>query len=401
MALGGGGPAHLAEGLLRRADRARRRRPGRDRRPGGDLRARCSRCIALRRTTTTPSRIANNSIYGLSGGGVRPARSSGPGRSADRIRTGTMSVNGGVYYGADVPFGGYKQSGIGREMGVAGFEEYLEMQDDRGAGLTVVDRGPQVWISEEQADRPGPAPGAARVATPTREYLDVVRREVHRRRGRRRPPTASPTRSPTSACGPATGWPRWSRTRPRRCSPGGASSAAAPSPCRSTPPTRASTCATSSPTPGPRCSSSRQPGRPGRAASPASSPTSRHVVVIGGAGPSVAAGVAVHTWDELLGADDADARRSTIRPSDLAHVHLHRRHDRPVEGLHAQPQLPRARSSRQIGICWRRTADDVVWTPLPLFHFNAIVTAVLGPARSTAAGRRSTAGSRCRTSGPR
>jgi carnitine-CoA ligase len=35
--------------------------------------------------------------------------------------------------------------------------------------------------------------------------------------------------------------------------------------------------------------------------------------------------------------------------------------------------------SRQIGICWRRTADDVVWTPLPMFHFNAIVTAVLGP----------------------
>jgi crotonobetaine/carnitine-CoA ligase len=35
--------------------------------------------------------------------------------------------------------------------------------------------------------------------------------------------------------------------------------------------------------------------------------------------------------------------------------------------------------SRQIGVCWRRTADDVVWTPLPLFHFNAIVTAVLGP----------------------
>jgi crotonobetaine/carnitine-CoA ligase len=37
------------------------------------------------------------------------------------------------------------------------------------------------------------------------------------------------------------------------------------------------------------------------------------------------------------------------------------------------------RLSRQIGVCWRRTADDVVWTPLPLFHFNAIVTAVLGP----------------------
>jgi crotonobetaine/carnitine-CoA ligase len=35
--------------------------------------------------------------------------------------------------------------------------------------------------------------------------------------------------------------------------------------------------------------------------------------------------------------------------------------------------------ARQIGICWGRTADDVAWTPLPLFHFNAIVTAVLGP----------------------
>ena len=35
-------------------------------------------------------------------------------------------VNGGVWFSADAPFGGYKQSGIGREMGVAGFEEYLE-----------------------------------------------------------------------------------------------------------------------------------------------------------------------------------------------------------------------------------------------------------------------------------
>jgi aldehyde dehydrogenase (NAD+) len=47
-------------------------------------------------------------------------------RAARRIRTGTLSVNGGVWFCADAPFGGYKQSGIGREMGVAGFEEYLE-----------------------------------------------------------------------------------------------------------------------------------------------------------------------------------------------------------------------------------------------------------------------------------
>ena len=47
---------------------------------------------------------------------------------ARRVRTGTMAVNGGLYYGPDVPFGGYKHSGIGREMGVAGFEEYTEIK---------------------------------------------------------------------------------------------------------------------------------------------------------------------------------------------------------------------------------------------------------------------------------
>ncbi len=50
----------------------------------------------------------------------------GHGLSPARLRTGTVGVNGGVWYSPDVPFGGYKQSGIGREMGVAGFEEYLE-----------------------------------------------------------------------------------------------------------------------------------------------------------------------------------------------------------------------------------------------------------------------------------
>jgi aldehyde dehydrogenase (NAD+) len=44
------------------------------------------------------------------------------------VRTGTISVNGGLYYSPDVPFGGYRQSGVGRESGVAGFEEYLEIK---------------------------------------------------------------------------------------------------------------------------------------------------------------------------------------------------------------------------------------------------------------------------------
>jgi acyl-CoA reductase-like NAD-dependent aldehyde dehydrogenase len=70
-------------------------------------------------------RIANDSPYGLSGTvfGADPDRAA---RVAAGVRAGTINVNGGVWYSADAPFGGYKQSGNGREMGLAGFEEYLE-----------------------------------------------------------------------------------------------------------------------------------------------------------------------------------------------------------------------------------------------------------------------------------
>jgi aldehyde dehydrogenase (NAD+) len=70
-------------------------------------------------------RIANDSEYGLSAG-VWSASEERALAVARRIRAGTVNVNGGNFYGADAPFGGYKQSGIGREMGREGFEEYLE-----------------------------------------------------------------------------------------------------------------------------------------------------------------------------------------------------------------------------------------------------------------------------------
>jgi aldehyde dehydrogenase (NAD+) len=70
-------------------------------------------------------RIANDSDYGLSGG-VWSASEERSLAVARKIRTGTINVNGGIFYGADAPFGGYKQSGVGREMGREGFEEYLE-----------------------------------------------------------------------------------------------------------------------------------------------------------------------------------------------------------------------------------------------------------------------------------
>ena len=72
-------------------------------------------------------RIANDSPFGLSG----TVFSADPDRAqaaAARMRVGTVNVNGGVWYSADAPFGGYKQSGVGREMGLAGFEEYLELK---------------------------------------------------------------------------------------------------------------------------------------------------------------------------------------------------------------------------------------------------------------------------------
>ncbi|HUY62882.1 MAG TPA: aldehyde dehydrogenase family protein [Acidimicrobiales bacterium] len=70
-------------------------------------------------------RIANDSIYGLSGD-VTSASEQRALAVARRIRTGTMGINGGVYLAPDAPFGGYKQSGVGRENGDEGFEEYLE-----------------------------------------------------------------------------------------------------------------------------------------------------------------------------------------------------------------------------------------------------------------------------------
>ncbi|MFF2846275.1 aldehyde dehydrogenase family protein [Streptomyces sp. NPDC058001] len=72
-------------------------------------------------------RIANNSIYGLSGA-VQSHDTERAIALARRIRSGTFSINGGNYFAPDAPFGGYRQSGIGREMGVAGLEEFMQLK---------------------------------------------------------------------------------------------------------------------------------------------------------------------------------------------------------------------------------------------------------------------------------
>ncbi len=68
-------------------------------------------------------RIANDTPYGL--GGAVWGDEEHAIRVARRIRTGQIDINGGPY-NPRAPFGGYKQSGNGRESGVYGFEEFLE-----------------------------------------------------------------------------------------------------------------------------------------------------------------------------------------------------------------------------------------------------------------------------------
>ncbi|MGZ8747104.1 MAG: aldehyde dehydrogenase family protein [Mycobacterium sp.] len=70
-------------------------------------------------------RIANDSAYGLAGAVISRSMERGM-NIARRIRTGSFGVNGGMFYGADAPFGGYKNSGVGRQCGIEGFQQYLE-----------------------------------------------------------------------------------------------------------------------------------------------------------------------------------------------------------------------------------------------------------------------------------
>ena len=71
-------------------------------------------------------RIANDSVYGLGGavfGSTERAL-----KVARRVRAGALSVNGGMSITGDLPFGGYKHSGMGREWGREGIEEFTEIK---------------------------------------------------------------------------------------------------------------------------------------------------------------------------------------------------------------------------------------------------------------------------------
>jgi aldehyde dehydrogenase (NAD+) len=72
-------------------------------------------------------RIANDSQYGLASYIISGAKDRAK-SIARRIRAGNASINGGSTSAPDLPFGGYKHSGIGRQNGRSGFEQYLEVK---------------------------------------------------------------------------------------------------------------------------------------------------------------------------------------------------------------------------------------------------------------------------------
>ena len=87
-------------------------------------------------------------------------------------------------------------------------------------------------------------------------------------------------------------------------------------------------------------------------------------------------GVTVHRWNELMAAAN-DASAVDVRPSDLATFIYTGGTTGLSKGCMLSHNYHEA-LARQIGLCWKRTTDDVVWTPLPMYHFNALVTAIVG-----------------------
>jgi aldehyde dehydrogenase (NAD+) len=78
------------------------------------------------RTDAEAVALANSSDFGL-GGGVWSADPVRAYTLARQVRTGMVTINGGGNgLNPDTPFGGYKQSGLGREWGAAGLSEYLQ-----------------------------------------------------------------------------------------------------------------------------------------------------------------------------------------------------------------------------------------------------------------------------------
>jgi carnitine-CoA ligase len=106
-------------------------------------------------------------------------------------------------------------------------------------------------------------------------------------------------------------------------------------------------------------------------------PGLEHIVVIGSTTPTSDRAATFHRWDDALHGDGSRPIHEP-KPADLGTFVYTGGTTGPSKGCMLSHHYHSA-LTRQIGICWGRTAADVVWTPLPMYHFNALVTAVLGP----------------------
>ena len=100
-----------------------------------------------------------------------------------------------------------------------------------------------------------------------------------------------------------------------------------------------------------------------------------HVVVIGESNVDIPRQVV--DWDHIMGSDSSPPQITPVA-ADLATFVYTGGTTGPSKGCMLSHNY-HAAITAQIGTCWERTAQDVLWTPLPLFHFNAITTAVVGP----------------------
>jgi crotonobetaine/carnitine-CoA ligase len=105
-----------------------------------------------------------------------------------------------------------------------------------------------------------------------------------------------------------------------------------------------------------------------------------HIVVVGDPDTDLDApqleGKSVHRWDDLLAAEPAPPNLD-VRARDLATFVYTGGTTGPSKGCMLSHNY-HVGLANQIAICWRRTPDDVVWSALPLFHFNAISVCLVG-----------------------
>ena len=104
--------------------------------------------------------------------------------------------------------------------------------------------------------------------------------------------------------------------------------------------------------------------------------TLEHVVVLGDGPLEATPRTSWHAWSDVMSADDAVVTPDT-KPDDL-YIFIYTGGTTGLSKGCVISHNYAATLAEQISVMWQRGPDDVVWTPLPLFHFNAVTIALVG-----------------------